>query len=128
MSLKDRFANHSDTPADQPQPEEQKSVELYDTPGHARNICFVQADGSMTFLNYAYLVSGEYDPEKSEIKLSFTTHQVNINGTNIHGVFNSLLLHSVQKLYEVMQRYESVQAGNNTTIFKIYIQKLISNV
>lgn len=128
MSLKDRFANRSETKDEQPQPEEQKSVELYDTPGHARNICFVQADGSMTFLNYAYLVSGEYDPERSEIKLSFTTHQVNINGINIHSVFNSLLLHSVQKLYEALQRYESVQVGNGATISKIYIQKLISNV
>lgn len=105
MSLKDRFANHSDTPAEQPQPEEQKSVELYDTAGHARNICFVQADGSMTFLNYAYLVEASCNSEKKLIELVFTTHLISLHGTNLSGLFEQLFKHSVYRIIEKNDRY-----------------------
>lgn len=120
MSLKDRFANHSDTPAEETsQPEEQKSVELYDTAGHARNICFVQANGSMTFLNYAYLVSGTFIPDQSLISLTFTTCTVEIKGENLEGLFASQFDQKVQRIFALAERYASVVNGVFVTGIKI---------
>lgn len=126
MSLKDRFANHSDTPAEKPQPEEQKSVELYDTAGHARNICFVQADGSMTFLNYAYLVSGEFKREQNIIKLEFTTHIVTVIGSYLESLFESFLDHAPQKVYVFEKRYVAIGLQNSVTVNEIIIEKIIT--
>lgn len=121
MSLKDRFANHSDTPAEQPQPEEQKSVELYDTPGHARNICFVQADGSMTFLNYAYLVCGEFNSNTGEVKLGFTTHLIIINGEKLDALYSLFLDHSIKSVRCINLRYNKVFDDKNITVTEMKI-------
>ncbi len=45
-------------------------TENYATPSQVRNLCFVQPDGKRLFLNYAYLVSGEYSPETNTIVLT----------------------------------------------------------
>jgi len=123
MSLKDRFANHSDTPAEQPQPEEQKSVELYDTAGHARNICFVQADGSMTFLNYAYLVSGQYNPETSVITLGFTTHTVSLNGYDLGELYVKLQNQQIRRITATGSRYSQQEAVN-----QLFIKEIVVNI
>lgn len=124
MSLKDRFANHSDTTAEQPLPEEQKSVELYDTAGHARNICFVQESGVMTFLNYAYLISGQYNPETSVITLGFTTHLVVIKGCGIDSVFAAIIESKARKIIQINNRYLEIQNARIEIISEIEISKI----
>ncbi len=119
MSLKDRFANHSDTPAEQPQPEEQKSVELYDSPGHARNICFVQADGSMTFLNYAYLVCVMFSSSENIIQLDFTSKSVTISGRNLEKIIHELDEQKIRNIRESDQRYLDLVASSDIFISKI---------
>ena len=121
MSLKDRFENHSDTPAEQPQPEEQKSVELYDTAGHSRNICFVQESGVMIFLNYAYLISGIFYPDTSTINLGFTTSIVEIRGGNLNDLYLSLLSHEVRFIKETNKRYKSFMNAEDVFIDTIAI-------
>lgn len=124
MSLKDRFANHSDTPAEQPQPEEQKSVELYDTAGHARNICFVQAEGSMTFLNYAYLVSGAFMSDQSLINLTFTSHLVEIKGRNLIKLFNGFFDCKIKSISEDNERYKALKNETDIEVSEISISKI----
>lgn len=106
MSLKDRFANHSENAAEQPQPEEQKSVELYDTAGHARNICFVQTTGESIFLSYAYLCFASFNPDRSTISLTFTTHQVVIKGNDLGGIFDSIFSQQIKTLKVNEKRYD----------------------
>lgn len=126
MSLKDRFANHSDTPAEQPQPEEQKLVELYDTPGHARNICFVQADGSMTFLNYAYLVSGEIDPDKKRLTVSFTTHVVRIEGECLLTIYMNIFTQSIKIIFTIEERYRQLLSGSDIMVKNISVTPVVN--
>lgn len=121
MSLKDRFANHSENAAEQPQPEEQKSVELYDTAGHARSICFVQESGVMTFLNYAYLVSGQYNPETSVITLGFTTHTVSLNGHDLGDLYVKLQKQEVSRVTASSSRYLQKGLENQTFIKEIIV-------
>lgn len=123
MSLKDRFANTSDTPAEQPQPEEQKSVELYDTPGHARNICFVQADGEAEFLNYAYLVSCKFVPPDSLIRMVFTTCSVEVKGQNLRELFKGVFNQTVQSVSVAEERYIALRMGEETIITGIIIER-----
>jgi len=125
MSLKDRFANHSENAAEQPQPEEQKSVELYDTPGHARNICFVQADGSMTFLNYAYLVSGGFKREQNTIKLEFTTHTVTVIGDGLESLFEYFLDHTPKRVCILEKRYTAISLPILVAVNEIIIEKTL---
>lgn len=123
MSLKDRFANHSDTPTEQPQPEEQKSVDLYDTPGHARNICFVQADGEAEFLNYAYLVSCKFTPNENAIKLTFTTCAVEIKGQNLRELFKGIFNQTVQSVSVIEERYMAMKEKSDVAVTKIIISQ-----
>ena len=46
------------------QPEQPECVTYYETEGHARKVCFVLGNGDRVLLNYAFLVSGEYEREK----------------------------------------------------------------
>lgn len=121
MSLKDRFANHSENAAEQPQPEEQKSVELYDTPGHARNICFVQADGEAVFLNYAYLVSCKFLPSKSIIQLFFTTHSVEIKGQDLRNLFKSIFNQTAHSIFVIEERYVATKEKKDVVVTSILI-------
>ncbi len=71
---------------------EQASADTYGGPGHVRNIYFVQLDGKMTFLNYAYLVSCDFDPdnEGNGIVLGFTSHTITLKGYQLTELFFAL--------------------------------------
>lgn len=73
-----------------------------------RNVCFVLPDGKHIFLNYSYLVAGEFFPEESKVVLHFTTHVISLKGQNLETLFFDLMQHS-PKLIEVSNdRYSSI--------------------
>ncbi|MBB3969299.1 hypothetical protein [Mucilaginibacter phyllosphaerae] len=80
--------------------------DLYDTPGHVRNLCFVWPDGRMKFLNYAYLISGDYTPDHNTLTLIYTTHLVIIKGSKLLPLYNLLLTHSPRKIICTDERYK----------------------
>lgn len=124
MSLKDRFTNRSETKDEQPQPEVQKSVELYETAGHARNICFVQTNGEKYFLNYVDLISGRFSPEKNSIELSFTSSNVSIHGTNLSLLYNQIRSQEVKELKVSDSRYSEIAPDNDTLIKEIVFSRM----
>jgi len=85
-------------------------TENYATPSQTRNLCFVQPDGRRLFLNYAYLVSGEYSPEANTIKLIYTTHEITLKGRNLEGLFEILMMHVPRQIVMLEKRYESISA------------------
>jgi len=123
MSLKDRFTNLSETKDEQPQSEEQKSVELYDTPGHARNICFVHANGEAEFLNYAYLVSCKFVPNDSLIRMVFTTCSVEIKGQNLRDLFKGIFNQTVQSVSVIEERYVEMKEKCDVAVTKIILSQ-----
>lgn len=90
-------------------------IEFYNHYSGIRNVCFTHLDGSRIFLNYNYLVSGEYNPEQSQIILGFTTHQIILKGVNLEKLFDDLMFHSVKNIGTRDHRYNHL-AGDNATV------------
>jgi hypothetical protein len=82
--------------------------ENYANAGHVRNICFLLADGSSIFLNYAYLVSCAYHPAQGLIILKFTSDTVSINGSGLEPLFDALFNHIPKRVEVMIERYASL--------------------
>lgn len=93
----------------------------YGTEGHVRNICFEWPDGKMKFLNYAYLVSGEYNPDESKITLTFTSEIVIVSGNNLGALFVDLINHIPKLLSYSDDRYSGLKDGQDVVIKEITI-------
>lgn len=98
---------------DTPNHTDDQDSNRYSTPAQTRNLCFVQADGKKLFLNYAYLVSGEYLPGDNIIKLIYTTHEITLKGRNLEGLFESLMAHVPRQIVVVEKRYERMKEESN---------------
>ncbi len=121
----DKLKDNSDSEsARQPSSETEKLVEQYDSPGHPRNLCFIEAGGKRTFLNYAYLVTGEYSPEQTAITLSFTTHTVTLKGANLDILFEYLLDHKVKKITSLDKRYQATTSDSEIVVSELLIEKI----
>jgi hypothetical protein len=103
---------------------EKKSLTYYDTYGHARNVCFVQASGTTLFLNYTYLISGEFSPEEDTITITFTTHIVTLQGHNLGPVCDSLAVQSLQHITTVDERYAATEEETASYVTHIDVKPL----
>lgn len=70
-------------------------TDRYETPGYARNVCFVWPDGKGEFFNYAYLVAAKFNPgkDKNEITLLFSGYTVTLHGYALESLFMDFLDH-----------------------------------
>jgi len=100
------------------------SGENYSTISHARNICFVLDDGSRIFLNYGYLVSGEYLPEDKKIILSFTSHIITLSGIYLEKLFYDLMQGLPRQLVCQDARYNPVDDTQKPFVNQIQIVTL----
>ncbi len=98
MGLRHKFKSS----AAPPQPE---SITYHDSDAAMRKVTFAASDGTMLFLNYAYLVSGTYAPEEDAITLNFTTHVVTLKGHRLAGLFDSLTTQAPRQIAAVEERY-----------------------
>lgn len=103
-------------------PTQKEQEENYPTGSAVRNVCFVQLDGSRIFLNYGYLVSGEFSPFDTKITLSFTSHIIILEGIKLEILFNDLMNHIPQCIVCQDVRYNAFENGksivNTMTILK----------
>ena len=103
-------------------PTQKDREENYPTGSSVRNVCFVQADGSKIFLNYGYLVSGEFSPFDTKITLCFTSHIVTLEGIQLENLFNDLMNHIPQYIVCQDERYNAIENNkplvNTMTITK----------
>lgn len=96
-----------------------EGVTYYETEGHARNVCFVLENGNRIFLNYAYLMSGEYEQATGKIILSFTTHMIVIEGNNLMPLFENFAKHMPIILGCSSSRYKALTADNSVQVLRI---------
>ena len=108
---------------DPSKPDDAQEIENYSTTAQVRNLCFVQTDGKQLFLNYAYLVSGEYSPEANTINLAYTTHEITLKGRNLDGLFESLMSHMLRQIVAVEKRYEGMKDKSDIVVYEININK-----
>jgi len=95
----------------------------YNSGSHTRNICFVLADGNRLFLNYGYLVSGEYLPEDRKIVLSFTSHTITLAGIYFEKLFYDLMQGLPRQLVCMDARYNSADEKKNPVVNEIIIHE-----
>jgi len=93
----------------------EKDIERYEIEGLARNVCFIDTTGKHLFLNYAYLVSGEFSPDENIIALLFTTHSVLVKGHNLRSLFIELFNHLPKQIRSMDKRY--IATGNQGDVF-----------
>jgi hypothetical protein len=97
------------------------SNDLYETPGHVRNLCFVWPNGRMDFFNYAYLITGEFDNEEQTIKLTYTTHIVILKGIELIKLFEMINHHQVKKIVSIDERYKTINEQGDWMVYSIEI-------
>ncbi len=99
---------------------------LYHAPGHARNLCLVWSDGKRFFLNYAYLLAGEFTvgDEKNEIILHFSSHTVTLKGYGLESLFMALLDHLPRIINAMDERYvtEDSSGVKDMAVVKITVE------
>lgn len=94
--------------------------------GYARNLCLVWPDGKRLFLNYAYLLAGEFKvgEEKNEIKLSFSSHTIILRGYGLESLFMALLDHLPRMIIAIEERYVTEEDLRLITVLEIRTEKV----
>src|ERR1700743_1850013 len=103
---------------------EDESVKNYAAAGPTRNLCFVQLDGKRMFLNYAYLIAGEFAPEDNIIMLTYTTHIVTLNGRNLESLYESLMSQLPKQIACIDKRYLPTRNETESTVLNIQIEEV----
>lgn len=94
----------------------------YIAPSNIRTVCFIPKEGKAAFLNYAYLVSCEYDfKEGKMIELYFTTHKITLEGYGLEPAFWALMLHTPRIIQCTEERYIEIMADGEFAITGITI-------
>lgn len=91
--------------------------------GTSRNICFVVSETYRVFLNYAFLVSGEFISEQNIIRLQFTSHQVELTGVNLEHLFYKLMDHGVRQIIATDSRYNILDEKDTVIVNDIRVNK-----
>lgn len=100
---------------------EEMEMEVFPSYSNVRNICFTQENGRSLFLNYGYLVAGDYIPEERKIILTFTSHWVVLEGINLQFLFEDLQLNIPKKIVVADKRYNATVDTNRPAVNSITI-------
>ncbi|WP_157607619.1 hypothetical protein [Runella limosa] len=89
------------------------------------NLCLVWPDGKRFFLNYSYLIAGEFNPEgeTNRIQLYFTTYQVSLKGYGLEALFMALLEQLPHQLIAIEPRYVVSEEAPDGTVIEITVEK-----
>ncbi|WP_375447214.1 hypothetical protein [uncultured Fibrella sp.] len=101
----------------------QDTAKLYETPGHARNICFVWPDGKKAFYNYAYLIATEFEPhdDRNMITLNFSSYQISLSGYHLESLFMALLDHLPRIVTALDARYALAEETQTPIVIEIKV-------
>ncbi|MCX6315968.1 MAG: hypothetical protein NTW29_01655 [Bacteroidetes bacterium] len=100
-----------------------QSIILYEPDEQARNICFVIDNTRWVFLNYSYLISGEYLPDENKIILAFTTHEVTMEGIKLEKLYYQIMDHEVKQLVAKDSRYNGL-INDSSVVNKVRLEKI----
>lgn len=78
MNLRYKFDKLNENEPEKKDNPASPAIERFDAPAIVRNLCLVPLSGKMLFLNYSYLMSGEYSSDEGTIPLVFTTNTVTL--------------------------------------------------
>ncbi|MEP7170460.1 MAG: hypothetical protein ABI855_13910 [Bacteroidota bacterium] len=125
----DQMRQNNSSPEDGEINEHENSEnEFYPAHGNNRNLCFMWPDGKSMFLNYAYLVSGEFEAEENIITLIYTTHIVTLKGIDLNFLFQELFANTVKRISVSEHRYNEIKKNTESIVNEINIQKTFNKV
>jgi len=124
MSMKDDFNFQFDKRKGAASKELKPDITSYETYGMVRNICFTFEDGTRKFLNYAYLVSGDFASDKKSITLIFTTETVILKGILLEKLFEELMQQTPKEITAVGSRYSPLQDNQEPVVTEIILKQL----
>jgi len=81
----------------------------YPNVSNTRNLLLVMADSNRKFLNYSFLISGDYLKSEGYIRLEFTTHIVTMKGLQLEQLYNALFEHRVKIIVCRDARYNALE-------------------
>ena len=93
----------------------------YFSHSNVRTIQFQWPDGRKLFLNYSYLVSGEYDPKQHTITLVFTSTNIVLKGVKLNLLFEELVIQKVRQVVCIDPRYAQVQNEGQAVVNEIVV-------
>jgi len=88
-----------------------------------RNVCFVLLDGKHIFVNYSYLVAGEFLPEENKITLHFTTHVISLQGRSLETLYQDFMQHMPKMIIATNDRYSSLAQKDSPIVTGITINQ-----
>ncbi|HRE62290.1 MAG TPA: hypothetical protein PKU77_00790 [Ferruginibacter sp.] len=97
--------------------------ENYQSGSNVRNVCFVQIDGKMLFLNYGYLVSCEYLPDDSIVVLNFTSHIITLKGSKLESLYQEFFNHIPKVVNCTEDRYTELIEDNSSLIIEMKVER-----
>lgn len=123
MSLRYKFDKLNENDPEKKESQGSTDIERFDAPANVRNLCLVPLSGKMLFLNYSYLMSGEYSPDDGTITLTFTTHTVTLKGKNLENLFVDFVNHMPKIVSCVDERYAGTKGENETIVTELITTK-----
>lgn len=106
MSLFNKMRENNPTNSEAPKDDHYKTV------GTVRNLTFFLSEGNARFLNYAYLITGEYSEGDGNITLIYTTHTVILKGKALVPLFTALQSHLPRLICVQDERYNELTDEN----------------
>lgn len=101
-----------------------ESQDKYPASNYARDLCFVLLEGKMIALNYSYLISKECSADGDVIKLSYSTCDVTVRGSNLKPLFFEMLSQIPRIVRCSHDRYNAVQDESSVVVNEItYVEK-----
>lgn len=95
--------------------------QFYEYETNSRNVCFVLEDSSRIFVNYSYLISGEFSPTENTITLTFTTHTFILQGINLQPLFYQIMGQLMKQVIWQDIRYNATQEKDDPVVNKIKV-------
>lgn len=108
--------------ASEAKPDSPSGIERYEAPSRERKLSFILADGSRIRLNYGYLVSEEFIPEKNMIVLAFTSHTVTLSGQHLEKLYEELELCVPRIIASVDARYNMADESETAIVNTIHVE------
>jgi hypothetical protein len=92
--------------------------------GYARNLCLVWPDGRRYFLNYAYLIGGEFlvGEEMNQIRLNFSSYTAILKGYGLQSLYMELLDHLPKVISATDPRYAQNKNSKDTLVVSIVVE------
>lgn len=92
--------------------------------GYARNLCLIWQNGKQFLLNYAYLLSGDFDPdgEMNVISLNFSSDKVTIKGYGLNVLFAQFRDHLPRLIIATDPRYIPESRSEESIVIEMQIE------